>query len=78
MLHLLGMIINPKELFGKKVRDLRKNAGWSQEDLADSCGINRTYIGAIERGERNISLENIVKIAHALGVRPSDLLEDVS
>lgn len=57
-----------KTKFGARVRMLRKEKGLSQEDFADLCGLHRTYIGAIERGERNISLENIEKIARALGV----------
>jgi len=57
-----------KTKFGARVRMLRKGKGLSQEAFADLCGLHRTYIGAIERGERNISLENIQKIAKALGV----------
>ncbi|MBI3610908.1 MAG: helix-turn-helix transcriptional regulator [Nitrospirae bacterium] len=57
-----------KTKFGARVRMLRTKKGLSQEAFADLCGLHRTYIGAIERGERNISLENIEKIARALGV----------
>lgn len=57
-----------KTKFGARVRMLRKEKGLSQEVFADLCGLHRTYIGAIERGERNISLENIEKIARALCV----------
>ena len=59
---------NIKTKFGARVRMLRKKKGFSQEAFADLCGLHRTYIGAIERGERNISLENIEKIARSLGV----------
>ncbi len=59
---------NIKTKFGVRVRTLRTKKGLSQEAFADLCGLHRTYIGAIERGERNISLENIEKIARALGV----------
>jgi transcriptional regulator with XRE-family HTH domain len=59
---------NIKTKFGTRVRMLRTKKGLSQEAFADLCGLHRTYIGAIERGERNISLENIEKIARALGV----------
>lgn len=57
-----------KEAFGKRVRELRKRSGLSQEALALACELDRTYIGGIERGERNVSLVNIEKIATALGV----------
>lgn len=53
---------------GKKVRELRRNRGWSQEDFADKAGLHRTYIGSVERGEQNISIDNIEKIAKTLGV----------
>jgi len=53
--------------FGKRVRELRKQKGWSQEDLADKAGLHRTYIGTVERGEQNISIDNIEKIAKTLG-----------
>lgn len=54
---------NIKKIFGARVRALRSEKGWSQEDFAFECGLHRTYIGAVERGERNVSLENIKKIA---------------
>jgi transcriptional regulator with XRE-family HTH domain len=60
--------------FGKRVRELRLGLGISQEGLADRCGLHRTYVGGIERGERNPSLLNIGRIADALGVSPGDLL----
>lgn len=59
--------------FGIKVRQMRLERGLSQETFADRCGLHRTYIGAVERGERNISIENIEKIAKALEV-PISLL----
>jgi transcriptional regulator with XRE-family HTH domain len=60
--------------FGKAVRTLRETTGLSQEALADRAGVHRTYLGGIERGERNLSLANILRVADALGVRPSELL----
>ena len=54
--------------FGKTVRKLRTKAGLSQEKLALESGLDRTYVGGVERGERNISLLNIAKIASALNV----------
>jgi len=62
-----------KTKFGAKVRKLRQAKGLSQEAFADVCGLHRTYIGAIERGERNVSLENIEKIAKALGISIASL-----
>lgn len=59
---------------GRAVRQLREAAGLSQEQLAARCGLHRTYVGGIERGERNVSFGNLVKLAGALGIRPSDLL----
>lgn len=66
---------DPKKLFGNKVRSVRKERGWSQEELADACELDRTYIGGIERGERNVSIMNIAKIAQALGVKASSLID---
>lgn len=65
---------DPKKLFGQKVRELRLAKGFSQEALADEAGVHRTFMGSVERGERNISLENIVRISRALRVAPSELL----
>jgi len=64
-----------KEQFGQRLRKLRKEHELSQEELALSCGLDRTYIGGIERGERNVSLVNIVKIAEALKITPKDFFE---
>ena len=62
-----------QKCFGEKVRELRKSKGLSQESLALVSGLDRTYIGGVERGERNISLLNIHKIANALSVSPKEL-----
>lgn len=59
--------------FGRMVRRLRLAKGWTQERLAEHAELHSTYVGGIERGERNVGLENIVKIARALGVSPSAL-----
>lgn len=63
------------EKFGNRVRALRGELGLSQENFAAECGLDRTYVGGVERGERNIALRNIEKIAVALGVSLSDLME---
>jgi len=62
-----------QERFGERVRELRKQKGLSQESLALACDLDRTYIGGVERGERNISLINIHKIAQALGLKAKEL-----
>lgn len=59
--------------FGERVRELRKLKGLSQEGLALASDLDRTYIGGVERGERNISLANIHRIAAALGIAPKEL-----
>lgn len=64
-----------KAFFGRRVRELRKSKAWSQEDFAYRVGLDRSYIGGVERGERNISLENIELIAAALELSLSDLFE---
>jgi len=69
---------DPRHLFGRRLRALRKRAGLSQEELAAESGLHRTYVGAIERGERNVSLLNIVRLARALRVAPSALLERIT
>jgi transcriptional regulator with XRE-family HTH domain len=65
-----------KERFGHAVRKRRQELGISQEELADRAGLHRTYIGDIERGARNLSLENIEKIAKAMEVSISNLFAD--
>jgi len=61
-------------IVGNNIRMLRRNRGLSQEEFADQCGLHRTYVGAIERGERNITLGTLEKFARALNVRPETLL----
>ncbi|MDI9700128.1 helix-turn-helix transcriptional regulator [Burkholderia cenocepacia] len=68
------MDYDPLELFGKRLVELRKARGWSQEKLALESGLARSYVGGIERGQRNIALYNICVLAETLGVPPSDML----
>lgn len=64
--------------FGSAIRYFRLRLNLSQEELADRCQLDRTYIGGIERGERNPSLKNIFLIANSLGISPGDLFSDVN
>lgn len=64
--------------FGGNVRERRQTLGLSQEEFADRCGLDRTYISGVERGTRNVSLVNICLIARALGVSVGDLMKAVS
>lgn len=61
--------------FGKRVAELRKNAGYSQEQFAFKCKVDRTYMGTIERGEKSPTLNTIVKISNALGITKSELFD---
>jgi transcriptional regulator with XRE-family HTH domain len=60
--------------FGQRVRRRREKLGWSQMTLGEQAGLHFTYISSVERGERNISLQNIVRLAAALGVDPGSLV----
>jgi transcriptional regulator with XRE-family HTH domain len=65
-----------RRVFGERIRTLRQDRGLSQERLAEMAGVHRTYLSSLERGERNVSLDNIIAIAEALGVSPADLFEN--
>jgi len=64
--------------FGKRIRALRTTRGWSQERLAEEAGLHRNYVGGLERGERNVSLVNIGRLASAFGMTPSELLKGIA
>lgn len=64
-----------KVLFGNRVRELRRRRGWSQEGFAQQVGLDRSYMGGVERGERNVSIENIALIANGLDVTLSELFD---
>ncbi|MGB3432789.1 helix-turn-helix domain-containing protein [Achromobacter sp.] len=63
--------------FGLRLRELRTNAGLSQEELAHRSGLDRTYVSSCERGRRNVSLDSIVSLAIGLGIAPAELLVDI-
>lgn len=66
---------DPRVLFGLRISFLRKQLGWSQEKLALESGLARSYLGGVERGQRNIALVNICRLAEALSVEPAELLQ---
>lgn len=63
--------------FGQRLRSHRQALGWSLETLADRSGLHWTYVGSVERGERNVSLMNIVKLANAVNEDPGVLVQDL-
>jgi transcriptional regulator with XRE-family HTH domain len=69
-----GGVSSQFRAFGERVRARREQLGLSQEELASRAGLHRTYVGSVERGERNISLENIHRLAKALGVDAGQLV----
>ena len=66
-----------RKRFGVRLRKLRKQRGYSQESLAASVDLHRTYVGQIERGETSTSLDNLKKLAKALNLKISDLVKDL-
>ncbi len=73
----MGHAQDAPKRFGRRVRLLRTERGLSQEAFAAMCGLDRSYVGGIERGERNVTLRKIIVIADALGVSPSELMQGV-
>ncbi|MEA5554179.1 helix-turn-helix transcriptional regulator [Anabaena cylindrica UHCC 0172] len=67
---------NIQKKFGNRLRQIRQDIGLSQEELAHLCNLDRSYVGGVERGERNISLLNIHKIADALNISPKEFFND--
>ena len=65
-----------RRTFAANMRDRRRALDWSQEELAAECGLHRTYVSGIERGVRNVSIDNIEKIAAAMGVPAAELLAE--
>lgn len=73
---LLRMKTRARELFARRVRELRLERGLSQDELADAAGLHRTYIGTVERGEQSIGVDNVEKIAKALKVPITELFKE--
>jgi len=70
----IAHIENVQRSLGRRIRELRSRHGWTQEQFAEYCGLHRTYLGHVERGEKNVSLSTVLRVANALGVRISSLL----
>lgn len=68
--------IDPKLIFGQRIALLRKSRGWSQEQLSLESGLARSYLGGVERGQRNISLVNIYRLADCLSLPVCKLFQD--
>lgn len=66
-------IDNLQRSLGSRIRELRSEHGWTQEQFAEFCGVHRTYMGHVERGEKNVSLSTVLRVANALGVRVAEL-----
>jgi transcriptional regulator with XRE-family HTH domain len=62
---------------GQRIRELRLAQGYSQEAFADRCGLHRTFMGTLERGESNVSFSNLAKVAETLGITLSELLTGI-
>lgn len=62
--------------FGGRLREIRRQKGLSQEELAELAGIDRTYVGGVERGERNLSVLNVKRLSDALGINVKDIFDD--
>jgi transcriptional regulator with XRE-family HTH domain len=73
---LARKLLSARLLFAQNMRRCRSAQGLSQEQLAELAGLHRTYVGSVERGERNVSIDNIEAIAHALAVSVRDLFTD--
>lgn len=67
-----------QELLGRRIRTHRESLGVSQEEMAARCGLHRTYYGSVERGERNVAIQNIIRISDALGVDPAELVSGLT
>jgi transcriptional regulator with XRE-family HTH domain len=69
-------LFSARRIFSQRLRQIRQNKGLSQEELADLAGLHRTYVGSVERCERNISIDNMERLAKALDIDITDLLKE--
>ncbi len=74
---ILRQMLNVRVLFGRRVRELRLRRKWSQEKLAEVCSLHVSYVGGIERGQRNVSLVNIIKLVRGLRVTMAELFKGI-
>lgn len=70
------MSSNARKIFAKRLKQIRHMRGLSQEELAEIAGLHRTYVGSVERGERNVSIDNMERLAKALEVDITALLQE--
>jgi transcriptional regulator with XRE-family HTH domain len=70
------VLFSARSIFSQRLRQIRQSQGLSQEELADLAGLHRTYVGSVERCERNISIDNMERLAKALNVDITDLLKE--
>jgi transcriptional regulator with XRE-family HTH domain len=70
------VVSDARKIFASRLRQIRQIKGLSQEDLADRAGLHRTYVGSVERGERNISIDNMECLANALEIDIIELLKE--
>ncbi len=66
-----------QEILGSRIREIRLKKGFSQESFADHCGLHRTYMGGIERGERNLTVQTVLTVAKGLGLTISELFSGI-
>ena len=71
-------LVDILQRLGQRIKDLRTQRGWSQEAFADVCRVHRTYMGHLERGEKNVCIKSLVRVSDALEISVSELLRDVS